>query len=138
MFSEFVLVQLISAVNKPKVERALLLHMYVLNFYANEHPDVLATIMKSCVRLVETTIEYHNKRVSSLVPKTLPNLGIAHYDHATCICCPVANLRQEMKDLFSGVNPPPYLPLPQPSSFIVYIPFLSLSLPSVSSFPRRI
>jgi hypothetical protein len=60
--------QLIAAVDKPKIERFAILEFYVLSLFANEHPDVLATIMINCVKMVETTIEYHNSRVSMYVP----------------------------------------------------------------------
>jgi hypothetical protein len=108
--------QLIAAVDKPKIERVTLLMLYVMALYANEHADVLATIMTNCVKLVETTIEYHNNRVSNYVPKNVTNLTIENYEFATSICVPVDTLMREMRELFSGAKsvsaqlPPPPFP----------------------------
>jgi len=108
--------QVIAAVDKPKIERVTLLMLYVMALYADEHADVLATIMTNCVKLVETTIEYHNNRVSNYVPKNVTNLTIENYEFATSICVPVDTLMREMRELFSGAKsvsaqlPPSTLP----------------------------
>ena len=103
-------------VKKPKIERVALFKLYVMALYANEHADVLATIITNCVKLVETTIEYHNHRVSNYVPKNVMNLTIENYEFATSICVPVNTLLREMRELFSGAKsvsaqlPPPPFP----------------------------
>ena len=76
----------------------------LLSLFANEHPDVLATIMINCVKMVETTIEYHNNRVSMYVPKNVTNLTIENYELATSICVPADTLMREMRALFSGAK----------------------------------
>lgn len=91
----------IATVNKPKVQRAMILKQYCLVHYAEEHPDVLETIMANCPVLVETTCEYHNARMKRWIGDNVANPTHDHYLEASTVCMQTDKMWADMKGVAS-------------------------------------
>lgn len=91
----------IATVNKPKVQRAMILKQYCLVHYAEEHPDVLQTLMVNSPVLVETTCEYHNARMKRWIGNNVANPTHNDYVTASTICMQADAMRAEMKGMAS-------------------------------------
>eukprot|EP00615_Pteridomonas_danica_P019322 CAMPEP_0114401742 /NCGR_PEP_ID=MMETSP0102-20121206/17461_1 /TAXON_ID=38822 ORGANISM="Pteridomonas danica, Strain PT" /NCGR_SAMPLE_ID=MMETSP0102 /ASSEMBLY_ACC=CAM_ASM_000212 /LENGTH=1480 /DNA_ID=CAMNT_0001564943 /DNA_START=66 /DNA_END=4505 /DNA_ORIENTATION=+ len=80
-----IMVQMVSYSGKSTAIKAFMLKMFVLQWYATKHPDILKTMGQNCTILVETMIEYHNSRMAYMVPSKVPSLNIDHYKKASCL-----------------------------------------------------
>jgi len=98
---------LVGTVKKPKVQRAMIMKQYVLDYYAREHPDVIQTMCEHAPRLVETVNEYHNARLRRYVDVNVPLLEHGHYLEASCVCLQADALRHAVVDITSTAKDGP-------------------------------
>jgi hypothetical protein len=90
--------QLVGSVDKPKVMRAMLLKLFLLNHYSKFH-DIFPFMAANNRRLPETPIEHYHSSLVSLVPNTNGRPDISDFERVSVLARPVAKARRSVEDL---------------------------------------